>query len=451
MRRVFSQSILFYLLALSLSSAFAGPATKREQKDFQLQESGLEMPALLGSLLSNAFGEDDNPVLAAARGSSGTNIRFSKANNNTLLNVHLALPQSNSANRNLSVAVVGKSHLRVKIATKAGTMQMFATHTYPLPVPVSEKNIVFNTTEDGNALVQLQILNGTTQAETDSTEATERQESDNPFLTMEDLLQSITQRAVSHPLFRLPFLSDLGPDGDDDDDGDNDKASIRNSNAARRTGRANSFNPGDCREESMGDDMRYRKCVCDSNPSSQRRAVCYAKMISTAVNMARKMRFDDFATSIKHSAFDCADTPAEQTNCLQQVADKVVDFLARNQSEDDDTNSLKDQIRDAIDSEDTLTDYTPSIWRAVAHMIFGGILLTVLFWAGMVYALRRGWFGNRTGGILSHLSSVLTQHTSERTSQSSPTQSQSTVVNVLKPTRSPSTMPVKDKSGDKQS
>lgn len=303
------------------------------------------------------------------------------------------------ATRRIFVAIIGNDEMRVKMEMHNEGFDTSSIQTYSLPYPVSADGFGITSAEDGTVHVKFRIL---TEAEREGSEqqAHDARQKD-PLSDIEDLARPLLEK-VMQPL--VPWPVEIGTHDNMPDKDDPQLAGVGEElPSAAHVGR--------CKQISSTDKLIFRKCLCDIMPSPSRRAICYADLISTAISTARKMKIDGFATTTKKSAMECVDGEEEKSQCLERVASKVIQVVSDDSSEGG-ANYLKDKIRYALEKEEALqSDFRPASGMAVVRTLFCALLLSVCFWMGLVVAMRRGWFGNRQGGLLSQLSSVLTQRT----------------------------------------
>lgn len=330
-------------------------------------------------------------------------VDFGQSSDGKFLVVRLQMPKSkeenvqNGAQRKVSAALVASSTLQVHIETTSEERShVSSSYTLSLPAAVSSEGMTITPAEDGTIQIKLRILN-TDSNELDDEGRNEDANNDTPFRieSINDILSALLGGSLP-PLAPLTFhvISDA-------EDGEESKGVVEELPSPAHFER--------CRHTFASDKLQLRKCLCDVTPSSGR-VVCYSRIIATSVSTARRLNHNDFAISTKKSAYECVNGTEDKTQCLERVASQVLKALSHDSS-DSETNSLKEQIKSALETDNvTAMNFYPSAGFVAFQIICAAILLSLCFWGGMVYAMRRGWFGNRSGGLLSHLSSTLVQH-----------------------------------------
>lgn len=378
------------------------------------------LPNLMNDLLSSTLSSFGRFAAGGLLSSQQLKVEFATTDNDTTLVAKIHTPQSSAsdvelgAERKISVALDGDSQLNIRVEMQNGPFQTTLTQSETLPRRVSPESIKISPADKGNILIKMKIVNGT----------------DHPAVSrhsgmsdMDDILNSIMQDLFNPGALPGSRLS-IGSHGHEFDDNDDDTDSAagddsklqfeRNSDGDFNTVREHlpsAAHVDRCQKSTSGDKLKYRKCLCDVISSVSDRLVCYTKFVSNVLNEARRLGKNDFATEAKQMAISCTNKNESSTQCMERVASHILKTIGED-ANDMSMQQLRQQMRNVLDNEDAVQGdfYRPSNTMVVMFgIILGAILLSLSFWASMIYAMRRGWFGNRTGGFLSQLSSVLTQ------------------------------------------
>lgn len=357
-----------------------------------LEESAVNLPSLMDQMLSSALSSVDDASGGILSKFAGPNVDFARTENGSHLIARVHMPPAGSAEsekhspRRLSVALVGKNHLRIKLEVQSGGLQTTSIHTVALPESVSKDGILIVPKEDGTVHINLRILKQSEDAENH-----EQDEEDGEDKS--GLFDSFLGNRGHRMLFPLHMLL-----GDEEANGSQVGASEQLPSTHDISG---------CREKYGEGNVGSKKCLCDVTPSDGKRAVCYGEMISKAVKIGRSLRMDDFATQTKHMALDCANSDESKTaKCLGEIAKEVIEKLYQDKD-------FKGRVRTAIESEDSgPSEFEGSLGWVVSKMILIAILLMGIFWIVSIGMFRRSGGSSSGRGVVSQLSSVLTQHTS---------------------------------------
>lgn len=371
-----------------------------------LDETALHLPPLMKHMLASALSGMDRASGGLLSELKSNSVEFAYSKDGRTLIARLHIPSSHSggeakeANRKLYVAILGQSHMRVRTEMMNGPFRTSSVHTIRLPVRVSSDGVTISPAPDGSVHVRMSVLqDGQTRRDGEEGES-ESDGTDDPS----EAIRSFFQRQLGMPM--LPVL-----------------ISRRIPEISKESGKEaieeipSSMNILRCRQEYGDDALRRRNCLCGVTPSLERKAVCYAELISKCVRIARRLKMDDFATSTKHIALDCAEKQEEKTKCLGEVAGQVIERLGSEggggENENEKVDTLKDQIRTAIEREDNgPSNFQPSVLGILLRLLLIGMLLVLFFGCGLIYILRNRVIGNRAQGMVNQLTSVLAQSSS---------------------------------------
>lgn len=430
--------------------------SQRHQLDSFQQQVFEHSLSPFSSLMQNLFSGFPSGAFARPR------VEYGKTDDGKYLIAKLSLPKSDDessrgAKRNIAYALTSMQSLQVRVETDTGGTRMTSSEEFQLPNPVAKEDMSVITAADGSIHVKMRILSDTEAEKIERTEqaaeingASQRQaqgdidgDDINPFggsvrmPDMDEILDSllggdnsrsgsgIKMRAVAPLIIRFPSFGgnalSSGSSRRQDDDSNDDQArqyhqSPMNALFEELPSAAHSAR---CHREHADDRVQLRKCLCDVTPVKTR-AVCYSKMVARSINTARQMDgLSDFASKTRAAAYDCVNGTEDQTQCMERVASSVVKFLSPSghsggtggEDVDKVDNRLREQMRQALETDDATASHfiTASRGLMVLEIVVCAVVLSIAFWVGMVYAMRRGYFGNRSGGLLSHLSSVMTQ------------------------------------------
>lgn len=387
-------------------------------------------------------------------------VEYGKTDDGKYLIAKLSLPKSDDessrgAKRNIAYALTSMQSLQVRVETDTGGTRMTSSEEFQLPNPVAKEDMSVITAADGSIHVKMRILSDAEAEKIEHAEhaaeinsASQRQaqgdiegDDTNPFggsmrmPDMDEILDSllggdnsrsgsgINMRAVAPLIIRFPSFGGnaFSSGGRQDEDGIDDQARQHHQSPLNALFEElpSAAHSARCHREHTDDGVQLRKCLCDVTPVKTR-AVCYSKMVARSINTARQMDgLSNFASKTRTAAYDCVNGTEDQTQCMERVASSVVKFLSPSRlgggtgGEDVDKvdNRLREQMRQALETDDATASHfiTASRGFMALEIVVCAVVLSIAFWVGMVYAMRRGYFGNRSGGLLSHLSSVMTQ------------------------------------------
>lgn len=359
-------------------------------------EDGSALSSLMEGLFSSAF----SPIRLTAgmlSSFSRPKVEFGESDDGKFLVVRLHMSSSNDdslkkgAQRKVSAAVISSDLLQVHIETINDNMRQRMSNQFSLPKPVARDGMTVSPAEDSTIHIRLRLLKD---GERDNT-TNDNDDVSNLEPDINELMNTLFGESIHRRL--IPLTIGFAPSGTDAND--EARGIVEELPSAAHFDR--------CRHTYADDKLQLRKCLCDVTPMTSR-AVCYSKMIAKSMRLAQKMELNGFATTVKNSAHDCVNGTEDKTQCLERVASHVVKYLSHESGSD--PSSQKEQIRAALEADDVnVTNFYSTTGFMMLQIIFAAILLSVCFWGGMVYAMRRGWFGNRSGGLLSQLSSALAQ------------------------------------------
>lgn len=388
------------------------------------------LPNVMNDLLSSTLSSFGRFAAGGLLSSQQLKVEFAMTDNDTTLVAKIHTPQSSAsdvelgAERKISVALDGDSQLNIRVEMQNGPFQTTLTQSEVLPRRVSPESIKISPADKGNILIKMKIVNGTDHHRVASRHS--------EMSDMDDILSSIMQDLFNPGALPRSRLSIVSHGHEFDDNDDTDSAAGDDSKPQFEGNNDNNFNTvrehlpsaahvDRCQKSTSGDKLKYRKCLCDVISSVPDRLVCYTKFVSNVLNEARRLKKTDFATETKQMAISCTNNNESSTQCMERVASHILKTIGED-ANDTGMQQLRQQMRNVLDNEDAVQGdfFRPSNTVVVMFgIISGAILLSLAFWASMVYAMRRGWFGNRTGGFLSQLSSVLAQGGSLRRNGSS--------------------------------
>lgn len=339
---------------------------------------------------------------------TGPEIDFAKTDNGTHLIARIHLPDHsiqsdhNDAKRYLSIAILGNQHMRMKLETRSGNFFHSSTHTIPLPEPVKRTDVTMQTMPDGTIHAFLEILN----------------ENENQLSDSSTAHTSIKENTISQPDSHqgrwLPsFLQppQLDPEVKDSVEELPPASDVVN-----------------CLTKFADSKLLVKKCNCDVIPSLNSRSVCYGKLISRSINMARKLGWDDFATSAKHMAIECTNN-SDQTNCLERVLKGITDALIQQKDPHAVNDPVAGIVREAIESQDDgPSDFQPSPIIFIIRLFFAiSFVILCLVFVGICLLRKR-----TTQRSIAQLSSVLTQSIETKKSGRNPCGVDSSASNAKK-------------------
>lgn len=347
-----------------------------------LHESTMNLPKMMDEMLESA-------LLAGGLFKNDLQVEFALSEDRSSCVVRLYLPVNSlngvdrSAPRQVFVSVIGKQHLRLKINTTMDGISSEVTKTVHLPVKVSKDDVDISSKPDGSVHVTLRILKD----EGDETAA------------VADRQESFQSQSDADSLFGR-LLTLFGPSLPD--------APAESKDVVREVPSSDAI--AKCKEKFQHEKLLISKCMCDTTADLDSRAVCYGSLISKSVSMARKMGMDEFATSAKHLAIECADGTQDKAKCLEGVAYDILESLYHRKGSGDRYKDLSDRIRLAIESEDDgPSKFQSSPGLAFINAIFLSALIFGLFGTVFTFMRRRRRGTGNTAGDKRQLSSVMTQ------------------------------------------
>lgn len=364
----------------SANDFFNSSPLNRILQDFE--QSPFHIPQIMDHVLSSM----DRASGGLISSLTGPEIDFAKTDNGTHLIARIHLPDHsiqtnhNDAKRYLSIAILGRQHMRMKIETRSGNFFHSSTHTIPLPEAVERTNVTIQTMPDGTIHAFLKIIDGNENQISNSSITTHTSIKENNIHQPESLqrhwLPSFFQASqldteVKDSIEELPPTSDVV----------------------------------NCHTKFAKSKLLVKKCNCDVIPSLNSRAICYGKLISRSINTARKLGWDDFATSAKHMAIECTNNN-DQTNCLEQVLKGITDALIQQKDPHAVNNPVAGVVREAIESQDDgPSDFQPSPITFIFRLFFAIFLVILCVVLVGICLLRK----RNTQRSIAQLSSVLTQ------------------------------------------
>eukprot|EP00177_Eucheuma_denticulatum_P008793 GFKZ01015973.1.p1 GENE.GFKZ01015973.1~~GFKZ01015973.1.p1 ORF type:complete len:415 (-),score=59.18 GFKZ01015973.1:911-2155(-) len=355
-----------------------------------IEESALNLPRVMDGMIESALSSFDRAAGGLLAGLSDTKIEFGNSDDGSHLVVRLHMPDpektqsdSPSVKRRVHAAVLGLSHLRIKIEAHADGFTSSSTQTIALPAKVSADDIDISSKADGTVHISLRIL---TKEEADKETFDQQQ--------VQDDSPSLITFPIAGRFFPALFArdDDAGPPADLVQE-------IPSSDGIEN-----------CKGQHHNERLLISKCLCDALEGTDSRAVCYGNLISKSVSMARRLGRDDFATSVKHHAIECANGVENKVECLNGVAKHITEYLYTQRGSKDREDDLTDRIRQAIESEDDgPSNFQSSTGTLIGKLVFLSLILFVLFWMIVLLTSRRQLFGSGGVSPFSRLSSVLTQ------------------------------------------
>lgn len=379
-----------------------------------------ESPDFLKLMLSSALSSFGQISSGGLFSSGRPRVQFAKSEDGSILLAKVVMPQSSSSNvqkgaeRNVFVSVNEHSQLELRVEMQNGPFQSTFNQVVSLPHRVSKDSVKISPAENGDILIRMNIIGSDTGISNLSRHSGNSDLQDqNPlnalnaaqFLQLFDSMQNSAQtdhdqsdypgsakgQAETDPDLSKPFL------------GEKDHAVQQQLPSAAHVERCHAINGKD--------ELKYQKCLCDVLSSSSQQLVCYTKFASNAINEARRVHKDDFAIKLKEMAIKCTNTSESSTQCMERLASHIITSVLENIN-DTEMVQLREKLRRALENDDMIgrdAFQSSNTFGIILGAVLGAILLSACFWGGMVYAMRRGWFGHRVGGLLSHLSSALTQ------------------------------------------
>lgn len=312
--------------------------------------------------MSKAFSSVDRMSSGLLSGLAGPNIDFAKTEDGKRLIARLRLPPTpnkegeDAIPPKLSVAVLGRSHLRVKLNIKRDGFQSISEHTYGLPAYVSSEGVAVTPQDDGTVHVSLRILK-------EANAITNSGDGENESL--EQKMGSFMDQRIRNPLFPILIHRDSREIDSDDE-------------VVEELPRPEEVDR--CRAQHANDKMLRKECICDITRSSSARAVCYGSLISKAVSVARRLGMHDFATNAKHHAIECADGHTDAVECLQRVASELLASLHKKDAAAKST--VEDRVRAAIESEDDgPSNFGPSYGTVVSFLLIVFVVAMFIYGA----------------------------------------------------------------------
>lgn len=346
----------------------------------------------MDGMIESALSSLDRASGGFLSGLTATKVEYAESEDKTHLIVRVHMPEgadddARSAPRNLSATVIGQAHLRLATTTSSGPFVSKSTHTVMLPRRVSQEGMEINAKPDGSVHISLPILK-------DDQGATENTE-----------LSHLRREASDDGFLHLPFRGALIP-----------ALFAHMADAPRDEDEARLQVPSEqgidsCREKHRDERLLVNKCICDVTPDPESKAVCYGSLISKSVSMARRMSMDEFATSAKHTAIECASGREDKGTCLEKVARNILESLYRQK---DSNSDLTSRIREAIESEDDGPSHFEStsgleILASMVKAFLGVVLVLAAFGSVILYLYRRDTPRGMAMGSVHRLSSVLAQ------------------------------------------
>jgi hypothetical protein len=377
-------------IILPLSSLFGNNSPRRSLADLFNSLSGISQvsghvvhlpPAIEGIL--------EQMVSSGAMRRSLVQFSYADTNRTRLL-AKISVPSAGDggADRKIHIAVAGSGgHMRVRVETKAvASMATSFEHVIPLPVLVSPAGIETTAEVDGTVTVSLAII------------------AEKPSLNRLLGLNYV-------PLSQLLF-------GDKAELTDEDGAAVAqraDDDAVYAVPSAKQIEECVSKYASTEHRLLAKQCVCMASREENTRSLCFASLLSSAINVARRVSKDSFATDAKHQAIDCADHKEGKARCLEDLTSNVL--LALHGSIERAVGAkkeLKDQLRQALEMDDEGPSQPKGLTMSVRTlMIIVVVVLLVLALLGVGIfkaILRIGASSRRSGGRPQHrLSSVLSQ------------------------------------------
>lgn len=404
--------------ALSHPNHPIGSSVKRRRLA-QNDPGPVALPNLMNDFLSSTLSSFGRFAANGLLSPQQLKVEFATSDNDTTLVAKIHAPRSaasdveQGAERKISVALDGDSQLRITVEMQNGPFQTTLTQIESLPRRVSPDSIKISPANKGDILIRMKIANGTDHSVTHRVQNSDA----------DDILDSILRDLFNPSAFSGSRLSipnrdqEIGADDNDNADSvDDDYSKPQSDKNSRDTNTVREHLPSAahvdrCQKTTLGDKLKYRKCLCDVISSIQDRLVCYTKFVTSVLSEARRMGKNEFANETKQMAMSCTNDDESNTQCMERVAGHILKVIG-DDINDTSMQQLRQQMRNVLENEDAVQGHFSSSSNTIVVMfgvLFGAILLSLAFWASMIFAMRRGWFGNRTGGLLSQLSSVLAQ------------------------------------------
>lgn len=393
----------------------------------------LSVPDIMSNLLGG-FGSIDDHVLRVpsllqnimSDIRSSRNVQFSFSEGRKTLIARIRIPSAQSddnadekTQRNVRVAVLGNGgHLRLGIETITDNRRTLFQHVFPLPVLVSRDEISTVPNADGSVSVSLRVT-----GEKRSLANTVGDSADN-VAAMPD------SPSWAHFLFGRHFWPNSNFELNAlDDDVSQGMGSAENDSGGVMMGLPRKSDFERCRSKFNGSENRLqvRECVCQLLQNEDSKSLCYASLLSSVVQIARRLNKDDLATSAKHSALDCADHSQGKAACLQEVTKGLLADIYGNMR-DEGTNNLSERLRAAIESEDDGPSYSEGRGSFMVSVVLtlGLVVIALFCWFAKCRGLRRiahagsSPSSRSSNDSHSHLTSVLSQLSGNVASARSP-------------------------------
>lgn len=360
--------------------------------------SARSIPRIVDEILENALGSLESAAGSMFR--DDLQVDFALLKDEGFCVVRLYLPNNSrspghSAPRKVYVSVIGRQHLRVKINMTFAGITTEVTKTIQVPYPVSKDDVEISSKPDGSVHVKLRIL---TENATDVANISHMEDS---LLRGPSEVDSLLGR-----LFPALFAPPSVPDSSGSSSGSQEL--VREMPSADAVSH--------CKATFGPERLLLSKCLCDATSDTDSRAICYGSLISRCVRTARKLGRDDFATTSKHLAIECAAGSKDRAKCLEGVVrDVLASLYAR--GKDGQAENVAERIRLAIESEDDGPgEFTPSggavFIKNLLVIVVGIVAVAVV---GVLYVkLRGGKLDVKQGVGKTQLSSVMTQRSASR-------------------------------------
>lgn len=356
----------------------------------------MHLPSVFNEVLDEVMSDG----LAGVLGSK--NVEFSFRENRKTLVVKLNMPAAHgsrggadpaeTSRRMIHMSVIGGgARLRVKVETLSAGAEMIFEHTIQLPVLVTQEGIETVANPDGSATALLKVVG---ELPDDGINGESRMSVPGSPRSLHDLLFGAAGGAAA-------AVDAMGV-------GDENATDVIQALPSAADVDA-------CRRKYAGPELRLhsRHCVCRTSPTSDGRAVCFAGVLSSAINIARRIGKGDKASEYKHAAIECAGHAAGQAPCLERLSKALLDTIYGD-VENGEAKELPDRIRTAIESEDEGgSDERRSPLVSIAVLLLGFCLIPCLALT-MLFAMWRRFAGtvaveSQASGSRNGLSSVLSQ------------------------------------------
>lgn len=355
----------------------------------ELEGPGLHLPSVMDGMFGSALSSLDRAAGGLLSSLAEMKIDFGQSEDKKQLIARLHLPDSGNTDSNtaapkkIHAAVLGQSHLRIKVETTTPEgFTTITTQTIALPSKVDREGMDITSKADGTVHITMRILTPD-EAKKAEEHVSQGMESDRmPMMPFPRFFPALFDRSImdSKPIdFSREIPSPMGTQA--------------------------------CRERHGHEKLLVSKCLCDATEDPESRAVCYGNLISKSVSMARRLGKDDFATNAKHDAMECANNVSDKVACLNAVAEKIVSYLYnRNGGAKGEEKVFAERIRQAIESEDE----GPSDFHTSAGSVFARMGMVLLFAIALVWIVAllyksRNATAQTVVASASKLSSVLTQ------------------------------------------